>query len=417
MNSFDLVSLWNRRFQSFSRDVIHYFSKIGNSGFLFALILLSIVGAIYYRRFLEWLPEAAPIPLMLAILFSILITVGNLRTFLKEADLSYLTPLELRMKNFFRRSFMYNVVVQSAGIFAVAIIVNPLYMGRVAAEAISFPVFVLLLIVMKVFNLYSRWYELRLHHRRERIIQGFMRWILNVLFIYGLLQWNLRVLSLIAAISLVIRTLLFVSKTMRHSGIHWLKLLHMEEKLDGRFYRTVNFFVDVPQLQNKAVHRRIIPALTGYLPFRKSYAYHYLLFKLWSRSGYMFGMFIRWTLVGMILIFLIPDIYGEGFAYLLFLVISGMQWRAFWGEFYRRVSFQLYPLPEDQQKQAFVSISFAISMIQAMMVTIPHFFHDHTPVELFALPITGIIITYIYGKVMIQGYITKKLEEEGALHG
>lgn len=412
MNSVDLILLWNRRFQSFSRDVIYYFSKIGNSGFLFALILLSIVGAIYYRRFLDWLPEDAPISIMLAILFSIIITLGNHRTFLKEADLSYLTPLELRMKNFFRRSFLYNLFIQSAGIFAVAIIIHPLFAERVAVTAVSFPLFVLLLLVLKTLNLYSRWFELRLHHRRERSIHHIQRWVLNLLIVYGLLQWNLGVLSLIAGIVFMIRTVRFSRKIRRETGIHWLQLLQMEEKLNGRFYRTVHFFVDVPHLQNQAVHRRFIPALTRYLPYKQSYAFHYLLFKLWARSGYMFGMFVRWTLVGMFLILLIPDIYGESLAYLLFLIISGMQWRAFWSEFHRRVSFQLYPLSEDQQQRAFVSISFTISAIQAIIVTIPHFFHDHSVVELLSLPIAGMIFTYVYANPMMHGFITRKLKEE-----
>ncbi|MBO8172355.1 MAG: ABC transporter permease [Bacillaceae bacterium] len=410
----DVSTLWSQRFQAFSRNAIFYLGKIGNSGFLFVILLLFIAGAYYYRSFLDWLPASFPVSLFLAVIFGFLTTRGGHRTLLKPADLIYLTPLELNMGPYFARSYFYNWAVQGAGLFILAVILNPLYTERIYATGagISFWGFVFTLLLLKGANLFARWIEARLHHKKKRRILFFLRMIASTLWILSITSLNTLPVSGILAMMLTVYAAYEGRQIQKSHAYNWETLIRMEQVADARFYRFVNQFVDVGHLQDRVVYRRILPGLAEKLPFHKTQAYRYILIKMLFRGGALWGMLLRLTLVNGLMVYLIPDFYGELAVYILFLMVTGMQMRAFWPVFHRQFMFRLYPLPDAYQRSAFASVTFTVLMIQALFAAIPHLFHQHGIMEYILLPVAGAGVAYLYSFVVLYRYLTRNQQEE-----
>src|SRR5690625_1088628 len=69
------------RLQHWLAEAMYYWRLIGSSGLLFTVVILLIVGMIYYEDFLAWIPEQAPILLILSVLFTYLVSRTAHRTF------------------------------------------------------------------------------------------------------------------------------------------------------------------------------------------------------------------------------------------------------------------------------------------------------------------------------------------------
>lgn len=54
----DGMSLWRERVGSYWNEAIRYLRLIANSGFLFTVYVLLLIGSVYYSRLLDSLPES-----------------------------------------------------------------------------------------------------------------------------------------------------------------------------------------------------------------------------------------------------------------------------------------------------------------------------------------------------------------------
>jgi ABC-2 type transport system permease protein len=183
----DVEQLAGVRIQAFVGTAIRYWSFIGRGGLSVTIILLVILGMIYYQDLLDLIPEHAPVAPVLAVILTFFVARTAHRTFLEEADLMFLTPLEERMDRYFQRTFRYNLVLQCASVLIVLIVFAPLYVDQLAAEGQSVWPYYIVPLLVKGWNLQSSWSVQKLQDARKIRYHALLRFAFTFLFLYWLL--------------------------------------------------------------------------------------------------------------------------------------------------------------------------------------------------------------------------------------
>jgi ABC-2 type transport system permease protein len=403
----EIENMWKERFNTFYREASRYWSLIASSGLLFTVSILVILGVIYYRDFLAWIPTWVPIPEVLAVLIGFMVTKGSHRTFLKEADLLFLIPLEKEMDRYFHKVQAYNLIVQCIVVFAVLLILSPLYSSKVAVGNQNLWFYFLIPLLLKGWNLHSSWITQRVQDDNRVLVHVIFRFMFNTLF----LLWFFKNGSVVFLIGFSIAVILFyiAEKRVREKhAYHWLKLLDMERSLQARYYSFINFFVDVPHLQSKVKKRAWISGITKWLPFHSSQAYRYLYLKTFFRANEYFGIYVRLTVIGAFIVYWVPDIYAKGLTYILFLLLTGTQIRSLWGHHARQFWQSIFPLSAQRQKDAFIWLHFCLLLLQGVLLVIPFLVTEVNIQQVFILLVIGGFFVYINSYIILAKKLTKR---------
>jgi ABC-2 type transport system permease protein len=347
-----LQTLWKERAGAFWNIAMRYFRLIGNSSFLFTLVLALIFGAYYYSEILKVLPESFPGVAVITVVAAIVLVRTPLRFFLSEADLVFMLPAENRLQSYFRKSLMYSFALQVFTTVVVMTILAPLYQHEMAAGTGYYVFVICVLIVLKGANVLMKWMELHLPAHHSTIVYILARLAVTIIFTYLLLiqaQWFYVAL---AAVLFVVTFFLMFLPLQRKYAIKWEKLLAMDEKQSMKFYRTANLFTDVPKLKQSVKQRRLLSSLgEKLLPSDSVYATLYQ--KAFIRSNEYFGIYFRLWLLGLAVVAFVPGIIGKVIGAALIIYLTATQLRTLYPHYQAHVMVKLYPVSDHEQGKAF----------------------------------------------------------------
>lgn len=404
----DIEALWQKRIGEHLSESIHYWRLMGSSGLLFTVVVLFILGLMYYEAFMDLIPDWVPIPFFFSIILAGVITRTSYRTLIQEADLLFLTPIESKMETYFQKAGQYNLAIQVLIIIVVLIVLTPIYTHKIPMADQQLYLYFIIPILLKGWNLQSNWTAKRVQDQRKVIYHSLARYLFNFTLLYlfftgGKLGqesiWSIAIPIL--AIGLVLFFMVELHWKERHA-LHWLYLLEMENSLKNRFYQFVNAFADVPKLQSKVKKRAWLSFVTTWLPFHVSQSYKYLYLKTFIRGNEYFGIYVRLTVLGMLIVYFIPDIYARGIAYILFLFITSSQIRPIWGHHTRQFWISLYPLPKHLQRDSFIWMISILLAVQAVVMLIPSLFQLEDITVNGSLLGLGIVFAYMYPYALLK---------------
>lgn len=361
------LEIWQSRFSEHIGTTTRYLGRVLNSGLLVVLILAFLYGIYRYPDFVAWIPRHFPVEACLLFIYVLLLTLGRFRTLLKEADLMLLTPMEQRLEVYFRRAWRYNLFVQLLPIGGLWLATLPLYLSRVHTPWMPEPAYsaaalLLLVVLLKGWNLHSAWLALYLPSSHWRRGHAAARALLNGLwlaaFFYASPLW--------AAVPLLL-TLLWQWSLDRNLVRRWLfpwnGLWEMEKRLQLRFYRFVRFFADVPGLPEEVSPRRWLIRLMP-IRYRKENAYLYLFWRQFVRRRDHLGMVLRLVSLGLMGVLLLPQPIWSGAAGAIAILVHALQWRGFQRSLLGTAP-PLLPLPPGAQKQALRTLARRLLALQA----------------------------------------------------
>jgi len=356
--------LWKERFQQFLSKFLRYMRLIGNSGLIFSFVMIVIFGSYYYSLLIKQIPETFPVYLCIAVVMTYVIAKVNIRTFLKKADVVFLLACEERLRQYFSLSLIYNLAIQVAATFVVAIIFAPLYAVRADESSYSYIGVIVLFMFSKVWNVFVHWHSLKLHGRRAIVFDQFLRIFATFLFVYfALIGAKFFYLLSVAIIKLVF--LGYVSNVLRNHQLNWLRLLEMEEKLLMRFLKFVHAFVDVPQLSHRVKPRRWADVFFAFLRHDQQKVPYLLYLKAFFRSGEYFGIYVRLLAIGFLVAVFMPDPFGKMIVAFLLVYMTTVQLFPLYAHFFDKEWLLLYPIKQNAFAHAFERTSAVILSIEA----------------------------------------------------
>lgn len=401
--------LWSTRVKDYWNMAIRYLRLIGNSGFLFTIYIAIIAGSYYYSELLKWLPERFPAALFLALITAFLLTKSQLRTFVKEGDLVFLSPLEGKLAPYFRSSLYYSFLIESFVIILVIVLLTPLYRSFIVDGPRSLLLIIVVLLVSKAWNLAAQWEEGRLLFTAQRTSHKVGRFLINLCLTYFLFAQTAPWFVLAV---LFIKGLLFFfyyQHLKKQHSLKWFYLIEMEERMVMSFYRIANAFTDVPKLSTKVKARRIFSWIPNLLPFRQATTFHYLYLKSFIRANDYFGVYTRLLIIGVILLFYIQINYGAVFISLLIIYMSALQLSTLWNHHTLKIWIDLYPITDQVRKKSFSNVVFSLVMIKTFIFALATFIATANFIETGLVLMIGVAVSYLYANFLLH----KRAEARG----
>ncbi|WP_158737570.1 ABC transporter permease [Alteribacillus sp. YIM 98480] len=366
----DVTDLWEERSKRFWNEAIRYLRLLGNSGFMFSLYALFLAGGYFYPSFIEWLPETFPVPFVLTALFTYLLTVCPLRTFLKEGDLVFLLPLEQQLKSYFRKSVIYSIVMQSVPLAILLLLTGPLFQDRVSSNTSYLYIVLFLLLAGNIWNYAVRWAEIRIQDDDKRKAHIGGRALINAIYCYFLFVAAPLWFVLTVLLIMVFLYGFYHIKLLRNHPLKWELLLRLEEKRLSAFYRFVQSFTDVPHIKMAVRRRRWLSAAADRYLWNSGSIYSVLFGKAFIRSGEYFGMYVRLLLTSALVMYAFPSEWVRLGAALLFLYMTSVQLKTLWHHLDTIMWPDLYPVSYHEKESAFKQLMKKLLIFQTILLTV-----------------------------------------------
>ena len=243
-------SIWGKRLREFYIEITKYVSIIAMSIF-YSFIIFGSIFTYYYFQFLNWLPPSFPTELLASLFFAFMFLRTKVRTFMKNADIIFLTPIETHLVSYFRNSILYSALIEVIRLLFMIVIIAPLVNPR---EVFNIP-FLIIFSGLIILNFQLTWIEQWLNNKLQYIGHRIFRFSLFSATLYLMFTGHWAVTATLVFINLILWFYIFENKTR---GVNWEYLIAQEEKSLVRIYKFINIFTDVPQFKHSFNRRTIL---------------------------------------------------------------------------------------------------------------------------------------------------------------
>ncbi|WAA13017.1 ABC transporter permease [Fervidibacillus halotolerans] len=345
--------LWVKRSGERFRELFRYSRYMFNDHLLFVIIIGVGGGAYYYQNWVHTLSPQFPTAILFSIVFGVLLAYGNIITFFKQADKVFLLPLETKLHGYLRRSALLTILWHWYISGLSLLILAPIFF-QTEGDSKKFFLFTFVILILKLVNLFIRWYVDFETDRLSVIVDLLFRILFNGFIVYFYLTSEFPFVGITSFIFIAYGVYFFMKN--RTKPLPWERLVTNEERRMGTFYRIANLFTDVPQLRNQVKRRRWLDLLLKNVRFSPNQTYVYLLNRTFFRSGDYFGLFMRLTIIGAILLFETEGAYFRIFLAVLFMYLTGFQLWGLWMHHRSILWISLYPVNEKDKERAFLNL-------------------------------------------------------------
>ncbi|MCM2676667.1 ABC transporter permease [Alkalicoccobacillus plakortidis] len=386
-------SLWQERVQSYWSEAGRYLKLIGNSGFLFTVYFLFIVGSYYYQQILEQLPEQFPTVELFTVVFLFILTRSRVRTFVKQADVVFLLPFEAKMSDYFRSAIRYSFFIQVGLIVLCLLLLGPLFVLRIGTGPVFWSTLAVL-VLAKLWNVLSSWEEQRLQSKQERVSHMVLRAIINVVLLY--LLFSQAGIAFVGIVLLLMFGLYFLywKKLARTYSLKWNHLIEVEESMVMFFYRIANAFTDVPQLRNQVRERKYLSWLIPILVGKNQSVYTFLMSRSFIRANDYLGIYLRLMAVGAFVLYILPGGWIQIAIIIVFMHMVMMQLSTIWYHYDMNMWVDIYPAEPEGRKKALTSLSLKLLSFMAVVLAVVLFLVGDALIAVVGLA-AGLVFAYL----------------------
>jgi ABC-2 type transport system permease protein len=402
MNNVD--NIWKKRIIDYNQELQKYLKYMFNDHLLFVLIFALGGAAFTYNQWVKTLEPSFPAAYIMAFILGLILAWSPVYTFLKEADAVFLLPLENRLSGYFRKSIWISFMFQSYIQLIVLAALMPMYVAVSGNGFKSFFPLLALVLALKVWNLYVRWFMLRYQEKEAHWIDSIIRFLLSGSFLLLILS-DAPILTTIAVAVIMAGYLFYFYQTTKKKNLKWDLLIHLEQQRMLMFYRIANMFTDVPKLKGK-VHRRRWLDFIVKTDFLQGDSYRHLYLRSLVRTSEYSGLYMRLTLIGAVLIYTNQSLIVNILTAMLFLYLTGFQLVPMYKRFDYKIWVLIYPLSKELKTSSFKKVLTQSMMIQSIIFALPLIFRG--------LWLEGVIILlggFVFSLLFSSYYLAQRLKK------
>jgi len=262
----------------------------------------------------------------------------------------------------------------------------------------------LILLIVKAWNMILQFFMIQLHSERFRFVEASGRLLVTVLFLYSWLSGKYVVISVLILFGYLLNSYRIARK---RDGLAWDLLIANDEARLGSFYRFVQMFADVPHVKRKMKKRKWLTSLVHtFMEHEHAQSYRYLYLFTFFRSVDYFPLFIRLTVIGILLILFVPLVVLKiGFA-LLFLYMTLFQLVSLYYHHDTVQWLRLYPLQDGVREQTFTRFLLGLGLVQTFIFSITFIFLFQFLAALITL-VLGNTFIHLFTSLYVRKKITK----------
>lgn len=297
--------LWGSRFKTYQKKVMKYAKYMMNDHFmivfffLFGFLLFQYSTWLKTIRILEW-----PLMLIVSLFLAIFPLLGEIATYLEEADVHFLSVIGEDFKPYFKRAIRYSWIFPLVMNIIATIFVLPIFMQAFGNGIMAFIAIFLTLLSLKGFHfmVQKSIFEGKLPKNSFYTVALY---IVNSICLFGILLLIPNSFSLLLAF-----VLLILSIGLNHFAatkpVHfkWNEMIQSEQARQQRIFRVIALFVDVPFLKkHQAKRNQSLDIFVKRLTPNRIHPYRYLLVRTALRSSNYVTVFLQMIVATVLLSF------------------------------------------------------------------------------------------------------------------
>jgi len=360
------------RSDRFWQETAPYLRLVGGS--MPGIVLIGLVMLALYGYFVQHVPAHFPVIGVCAVVLTYGVSTVSIRTYMVQADLIYLMPMEARIGEYLRSCLQNGTLMQllKAVLFSVA--VWPLYQTALSEtfSGISFPMLLIAMSLLKLLQIYSWWRETYLRYSTTRKLFAFVRMLIAFLGFYVGLSGHLALALLLISLAMI-ANLLMLQVPERHARASWERWIELERRRRASWRSILKQFVDVPE-ERTEVSANPAARFASRIALRRENAFDYLYFLIWCRSP-LFGMTVRLSAIAVVILLIVDGVWMKAGIYALFAYLSYLQL----AEMARKVqdiaavTVFAFPLSEHKQRRSARKLAQIIGSVHLFLMLIAAF--------------------------------------------
>lgn len=361
--------LFQSRLSSHLKEMFKYLRLVFNDHFVFALLILIGGLGLGYSNSLKQLSAGVwwskPVIILALLIF---LQLGQLATFLKDADVVFLLPREADIARYLTGARRYSevlaMVYQLLGMFVLLPFIQ--VTDRLSVANLVMLALTQLLLKDALFSgaVMNRYQNHFLILKRPVWLNVIYPLVVLVILIY-----TQPIIGLVLAL-LGIVALRVMMQRLQAAPFDWWQAINLENNRMLRIYRFFNLFTTVPMLKGVAKRRRYLDWLLNFVKPTTGHTYLYLYSRGIVRSGEFSGLYARLTVLGMLLLYFVRGTWLPIVLGVLFLYLIGFQLIPFFWQFDDIVFTHLYPIKRQQQVANFKQLMTWLLTLTAMLFLI-----------------------------------------------
>jgi ABC-2 type transport system permease protein len=400
----NVESIWKKRIIEYNQELQKYLKYMFNDHLLFVLIFALGGAAFTYNQWVKTLDPSFPAAFIMSAILGLILAWSPVYTFLKEADAVFLLSLEGKLSGYFKKSIWISFMFQSYIQLLVLAALMPMYVAVSGSGFNSFFPLLALVLVMKVWNLYVRWFMLRYQEKTTHLIDSIIRFLLSACFLLLVLS-DAHKLLITAVAAIMAGYFIYFYQTTKKKNLKWDLLINLEQQRMLLFYRIANMFTDVPKLRGKVHRRKWLDSIVK-TDFSQRSTYRHLYLRSLVRTSEFSGLYIRLTLIGAALIYTNQSFIINILTALLFLYLTGFQLVPLYKRFDYKIWVLIYPLSKELKTSSFKNVLNQSMMMQSIIFTLPLLIKGMW-MEAFIILLTGFVFSLLFS----QYYLIQRLKK------
>lgn len=288
---------------------------------------------------------------LIGLIWLMALFTGHLATLMKDADKVFLLPKERQMTAYLKAAYRHSLVLPLSFLLLAAGISMPLLVAVARSSILDFAIFVLMLWLLKASHLLQQFNPCFLANQKTQKKEQLIWLLLALVAIISSLYLHSLAGLLVAIVSLIIQ-FSATKKTFATKNLDWENMISNEQQRMKRIYQFINMFTDVPGISGKVKRRRLFDGLLNKIKKTSENTYLYLYSRSFVRGAEYSGLFIRLTLVGIIVLIFLNEFMLVLIVSLVIIYLIGFQMIPMYGQFDYMIMTELYPLNNQAKKKA-----------------------------------------------------------------
>ena len=352
--------LYQERIRLQRKKMMRYLRYVFNDHITAILFILFGGLALYYANWIKTLEKGNIAFLWLyVLLFTVLLSVGKLATYLQRADMVFLLPKTYELPKYLQKAKKQSYALPAVVLILAFVAYLPLLFTVHSWSIVSLILLGGQLLLLKAIDLIRQ--EKALFSSKEHAVYYY-------LFAAITLAISVIVSPLFGFVATILLFVIQWAIKDKEAFFQWEKAVQYEEKRMQRIYRFFALFTDVPDVTTKVKRRAYFDPWLNRMKKDAAHTYDYLYWRELIRNNEYIGLFIRLTLITLLFLWLRPSkgvliIGAMAFLYLLLLQIQPIR-----HAFDYVLAIHLYPVKEKEQQAALQRIYFWISFAFAVPV-------------------------------------------------
>ena len=361
--------LWNQRLTQYQNHLLRYLKYVFNDHFIIALFFIFGALCYGYSILLNKYLVAPTLENRLLVVGALYIglQIGRFATLLQRPDIVFLLPTDYQINDYLKKALHHGMIVATLTQTVITLAIVPL-MVRTLYFSVGAWILVLCdqvilkwndLLICKISLFNSQWYCSKAKY--------FLKWLIPLIIIL--------IAIFIAPGIAFLATLLFSvvlyfshSKLEQNHSFKWNFAIELEEKRMYRLYKIFSLFTDVSEIKQNIKRRSYLDHLLPQYKNKSAQSYLYLYWRGFIRDTEYSGLFLRLTIISVLLIICIKLNWLAVSLGILFVYLTGFQLLPLFSRYYDNVFIHLYPVSFNIQKQDFKKVLHQLMFLQSIII-------------------------------------------------